>query len=166
MFVGHQEREREMSESTVHSGDVSVQESTSSKVLNLKWSTKEHLIQNLNKYTALLHLNQPNEGEKSSVIQETDRLISELSSISIKQNVRKRMRISFESTNELILSLAWQLRDQLIAHLVANKSYAISVDAFSKNEKRNLINLNKQLVFKLVNMDVNDDQGNYFYLVS
>ena len=156
MFIIRVRWSREMSQSTVHSGDVNVQASTSSKVFNLKWSTKDNLIQNLNKYTALLHLNQPNEGEKSSVIQETDRLILQISALPIKQaNVRKRMR--FDSTSELVLELSWRLRDQLIAHLVANKSYAISVDAFSKNEKRNLINLNKQLVFKLVNMDVESD---------
>ena len=171
-----------MSESTVHSGDVSVQASNSSKVFNLKWGIRDNLIQNLNKHSALLHMNHPNEGEKSSVIQETDRLISQLSALPIKQaNVRKKMKL--DSASELVLELGWQIRDQLIVHLVANKSCAISVGAFSKNEKQGMINLNKQLVSKLMNLNVqcdlpdrisdtwsNDEaQGNYgddFYLVS
>ena len=171
-----------MSQSTIPSGNRTVQIPASSKIFSLKWSTKDNLIQNLNKHSALLHLDQLNEGEKSNVIQETDRLISQLSVLPIKPpNARKKMKL--DSTIGLVLELGWQLRDQLIVHLVANKSYAISVGAFSKDEKQCMINLNKQLVSMLMNLNVqcdlperisdtcsNDEaQGNYgddFYLVS
>ena len=149
-----------MSQLTIHSSNETVQTSTSSSstVFGLEWNTRDNLIQNLNKHSALLHLDQLNEGEKSNVIQETDRLISQLSALFIKlPNPRKRMKL--DSTTGLVLEFSWQFRDQLIVHLVANKTYALSVGAFSKDEKCNLIKTNNQLVFKLMSLDVQSDSA-------
>ena len=141
--------------STQHSTD----DPTQDKILSLSWSIKGKLIGMLNDYSALLHHQVISDVCRQKVIKETDNLIGDLSSLKLKSDDNPRKKPKLDKSSELFLDLNWNLRNQLVIHLVTNKSYIVSVGDYADQDKMSFIDQNNSLIVQLIGLPVQSNRS-------
>ena len=132
---------------------------TQDKILSLSWSIKGKLIGMLNDYSALLHHQVISDVCRQKVIKETDNLIGDLSSLKVKSDGNPRKKPKLDKSSELFLDLNWNLRNQLVIHLVTNKSYIVSVGDYADQDKMNFIDQNNSLIVQLIGLPVQSNRS-------
>lgn len=134
--------------------------SNEERVLVLEWITKNKLINIFDSYTMSLQLEKISNSKETKLIEDTDELIRNLTSLHLKfnNNAIKRLKPNHK-TSKVVSDLSLNLRDNLLKQLATNKTILISNHAYNKDDKMKLVHENSSISFELIKLPIYEDNS-------
>lgn len=137
----------------------------SNLTLELKWSTKNLLINHLNQLSAVVHKKTITKQIQALLVRDNDHLLLILANLPLKTNTDEVAGESLESlqcapiedliSNELFLDIDASFRIEIIQNLITNKNYAISYHCSVANSaKIELLRENNRIINRLLELPV------------
>lgn len=151
----------------------------SSSILELKWSTKNLLINHLNQLSAVVHKKVITKQIQALLVRDNDHLLLILANLPLKPIANEVAggeslecaQIEDPISNELFLDIDASFRIEIIQNLITNKNYAISYhSSVATGAKIDLLKENNQIINRLLELPVQikshlvvSDMNFYFY---
>lgn len=124
--------------------------------VELDWSTKDRILANLNKHSAVLYSKKLSNRTKESIIAENRALVQILMDLPVKEEGGS---VKAVGSNQLYLELTWSFKETVINNLIKNHNFALlHRELITKEAKMQLIKQNNELNASLINLSpVNND---------
>ena len=125
-----------------------------SVLVELDWPTKDRILANLNKHSAVLYSKKLSNKTKDAMIAENRAIVQILMDLPVKQDGMKAV-----GSNQLYSELTWSFKERVISSLIKNHNFALlHRELITKEAKMQLIKENNELNAELINLSpVNDD---------
>lgn len=126
-------------------------------IFKLDWTTRDDVIFNLNRYTALFCGEKVEADGKEKLMYDNTDLYQVLIGLPLKSNAS--VPVASGQPNKIVLDLDGTTRLQIIKTLIVNQSLVVDGNAASEEDRSNMVKQNNELVVKLVNLPVSANAG-------
>ena len=144
-------------------------------ILELRWSTRNLLINHLNQLSAVVHKKAITNQIQSLLVRDNDHLLLILANLPLKPTTEvtgdELEYVEDPISNELFLDIEAVFRIEIIQSLITNKSYAVSYHgSVASQTKADLVKANNKIINRLLELPVKiknhlvvSDMSEYFY---
>ena len=133
-------------------GQDSIEKQQAGLVFKLDWTTRDEIIFNLNRYTALFCGEKIETAGKEKLVYDNTDLYQVLIGLPLKSNAS--VPVASGQPNKIVLDLDGISRLQIVKTLLANQSLVVDGESTSEENKSEMVKQNNELVVKLMSLPV------------